>query len=270
MALPSANDTCFVCAAPAESDEHVIPKWLQHRFNLWNERLVVPNGTSIPYRQLTIRACKRCNSSVFGQLEARVENNTASEDDVWCWANKIHYGLGFKEQFMEWDRKNPGKKISEVISSHDPLGTERAFLRTVNGDFTTDPKPFGSVFRFEFKSSQRFVFTHFLPSSSICIGLGMVGYVIFIRDGQTIKLNKGTQEQFEVLSAKGRVEDMLFFYANCVENFARQKMGHTIMFSNKTLVKLGPTVVHEEEPFDKERFRAICAHLGLHWVEESK
>src|ERR1700730_12701608 len=58
--------TCFLCSAPLRSknrsDEHVFPKWLQNRFNLWNQRLDLINLTSIPYRQFTIPCCKTCNN----------------------------------------------------------------------------------------------------------------------------------------------------------------------------------------------------------------
>lgn len=262
------NDTCFVCTDPAETVEHVIPKWLQHRFNLWDEMLTIPNGTDIPYRMLTIPMCHVCNSEIFAPLEKRIENNSCSESDIWKWANKIHYGLCFKERFLAWDRKNPIKKISEVITSHDPLGLERSFLYSVSNKFKTNPDPFGSVFCFRFRSTQRFVFAHLLDSSSICIGLGDVGYVVFIRDGQTLRSHAQTVRHQKELEAKGRVEDMLFFYANSVENFTRQKMGHDIILSDKWLIKAGTTKIHSEEPFDKERFRLICAQLGLHWVEE--
>ena len=76
------SKTCFVCSGPANTREHVIPTWLQHRFDLWNQTLTLPNGTTIPYRYLTIPACATCNGDVFGQLEQRVENNTASDSDL--------------------------------------------------------------------------------------------------------------------------------------------------------------------------------------------
>jgi hypothetical protein len=49
-------DTCFVCGGKATTVEHVIPSWLQRRFNLWNQHLVLPNGSAIPYRQLRVPA----------------------------------------------------------------------------------------------------------------------------------------------------------------------------------------------------------------------
>jgi hypothetical protein len=102
------RDTCFICAQPATTAEHVIPRWLQQRFDLYGQRLELPNHTTIPYSQLTIPACARCNTGIYGPLEERVSRNAASLSDLWKWANKVHYGLAFKDRFLEWDRRNPG------------------------------------------------------------------------------------------------------------------------------------------------------------------
>ena len=59
------RSTCFLCSAPLRaknrSDEHVFPKWLLQRFNLWDLKLSLLNGTDISYKQLTIPCCKTCN-----------------------------------------------------------------------------------------------------------------------------------------------------------------------------------------------------------------
>ena len=74
---PVGLDKCFLCgtsltAADVNSAEHVLPKWLQHRFNLWNEELVLTNRTSIPYRQATIPCCTACNNGSLGNLESEI------------------------------------------------------------------------------------------------------------------------------------------------------------------------------------------------------
>src|SRR5262249_35334617 len=71
---PYEKETCFLCACALNnanrSDEHVIPRWLQREFNLWDQRLTLLNDTDIPYRQLTIPCCTRCNNETFAPLEA--------------------------------------------------------------------------------------------------------------------------------------------------------------------------------------------------------
>jgi hypothetical protein len=62
-----SRDTCFLCRCELtqlnRTDEHVIPRWVQGCFDLWNDILELVNGMTIPYRQLTIPCCFTCNSS---------------------------------------------------------------------------------------------------------------------------------------------------------------------------------------------------------------
>lgn len=204
-AIPENAETCFVCGRRATTREHVFPKWLQHRFELWDQRLSLPNKTTIQYRQLVVPACASCNNVVYGALEGRIESGSATDGDVWRWANKIHYALGYKDRFFEWDRKHAGRKIGDVIRPDDPLERSRHFLHAVSGDFQVDPDPFGSVFRFDFHRDQRFAFAHLIDSNSMSVSLGPVGYVVFVTDGQALKRDLGTHDSYGELAPRGRV-----------------------------------------------------------------
>ncbi|OGU63928.1 MAG: hypothetical protein A2499_08895 [Stygiobacter sp. RIFOXYC12_FULL_38_8] len=264
------RDTCFICGRKAETVEHVIPKWLQHRYNLWDEHLLLPNKTSIPYRNVLVPSCAKCNNEVYGSLENRVSSGIATESDIWKWANKIHYALGYKDRFLAWDRANPNYKIGDIISSNDPIERDRHFLHCVSGDFHTDPDPFGSVFKFEFAKFSEFAFAHIIHSQSISVCLGNIGYVIFVTDGQALKRDVGLTQYYNSFPKPVKREDMLFFHANCIEMLARHELGQDIMMSNNFLVRVGKTVVHHVEPPNKERFRSICRSLGLQWVDSDE
>jgi hypothetical protein len=257
------RDSCFVCTRQASTFEHVIPKWLLHRFDLWDQALTLPNGTSIP-------ACARCNNEVFGALEWRVQSEAASESDIWKWANKIHYGLSHKDRFLAWDRANSSCRIGDVVQRDDPLELSRHFLQCVAGDFRTDPDPFGSVFTFRFASPQGFRFAHFIASSSLCLCTGTSGYVVFVEDGQALKRDVGLRPALRAVPDPPRVEDMLFFYAQCLEQATRHALGVNFLMTRGLLIRTGRTVVHSVEPPDKQRFRFLCRTLGLDWRDSDE
>lgn len=259
--------TCFICDRDATTVEHVIPGWLQRRFNLWDQLLSLPNRSTIPYRQLVVPACHRCNVEVFGALERKIEADQATDSEIWLWANKIHYGLTHKDRFLAWDRKNRSISIGDVSAQCDLLERSRHFLHCVSGDFKTDPDPFGSVFVFRFPNEQDFKFAHFVESRSICVCVGKVGYVVFVEDGQAVKRGRPTETVLASLPRPPRVEDMLWFYAQCIEQLARHTLGFDILMSPGFIARLGGTVVHEIRPIDKDRFRATCSALGLRWID---
>ena len=74
---PFGREFCFLCgvelAPDRNTDEHVIPRWIQERYELWTQRLTLLNHTTIPYRQLTIPCCATCNNQHLGKIEMQVQ-----------------------------------------------------------------------------------------------------------------------------------------------------------------------------------------------------
>lgn len=71
-AMTFDNDHCFLCGSPLSQDgtaEHVFPKWLLEKYDLWDRKLTLLNGTTIAYRQLTVPCCQKCNNKYLSSLE---------------------------------------------------------------------------------------------------------------------------------------------------------------------------------------------------------
>lgn len=66
-----ATDCCFVCGAARGSktfnDEHVIPRWVLGRYNLFDTKINLPNGHTHSYGTYKMPCCKECNS-LLGEL----------------------------------------------------------------------------------------------------------------------------------------------------------------------------------------------------------
>ncbi len=253
--------SCFVCSSPAETDEHIFPKWLQNKYSLWDQTIGLPNETKIPYRQLKIPCCKRCNNEVLSQIETRVENGSASEQDLWKWAAKIHYGLLRKDDFLEWDRKNPGYKIGEIIRKDDPLELDRHLIHSIHGEFQTYPDPFGSVFIFEFSEEESYHFVHLLNPAGICICLGKIGYVVFINDTGSLRRQPSMQNKFANEVKNTHLGKMLNFFANSWVHLYRHRVSYPIVLTKEFIAVLGTSTLLEEVPFDDEMFRDLWQYI---------
>lgn len=116
--LSTDDKSCFLCGLEARdlTSEHVIPKWLQQRHNIWNEKLNLLNGTSIPYRSLKIPCCRACNSGPLARLEKDVasavrDGYSASSDldsrSWYLWLGKIFFGILRREIALSHDRSSP-------------------------------------------------------------------------------------------------------------------------------------------------------------------
>ncbi len=67
------GDCCFVCGArPGNvpfNDEHVIPRWILRRYNLFDRMINLPNGTSLRYDRYTVPCCEACNTLIGRMIE---------------------------------------------------------------------------------------------------------------------------------------------------------------------------------------------------------
>jgi hypothetical protein len=150
---------CAFCGKDAETEEHVIPKWLQKHFDLFDQRLALWNGTTIPYRQTVMPACLACNRDRFAPLEMRVRDGRASRRDYYLWALKITYGLGHRDTSLLLDRSRPqaGPLLPDEIAKDIEELARHAFQGVDRTEFRFSPEPFGSVILMD-TDSDEFVF----------------------------------------------------------------------------------------------------------------
>lgn len=132
---------CFLCKRAVDvTDEHVFPKWLQNRFNLWDKSVILKNSSLIRYRELKIPCCSECNTKHLSKIETVVSSLLEKEDisgmiteseSLFIWLYKIMFGINYKEIFLSSDRRQPNSpKIvtDESLLSRD---TYNLFLRFV-------------------------------------------------------------------------------------------------------------------------------------------
>ena len=192
------SDTqCFLCGQALKetnSREHVFPKWLLSRFNLWDQMVTLLNRTQIPYRYLTIPCCPTCNNEHLARLEQAVEStfrkgpkHLSAIDKLllYQWTGKIFYGLLFRELSLDLDRARPE---FGVITSPDLMEDYRAlhgFLQSIRipiqfGNFFP-----GSVFVLEIETVPDvgdFDYSDSFIGMTFCIRMGNVGLIACLKD----------------------------------------------------------------------------------------
>ncbi len=197
------RSTCFLCCCPLRSknrsDEHVFPKWLLERFNLWNQRLTLLNKTEIPYKQLTIPCCKKCNNEHLSQIESLMRAAAAQGPNavaklnpvvVYLWLGKIFYGLLYREYLLREDRKRrsgsiiPRAALQEMHLHHYYL---QGASRRIEFPFGIP----GSVFIFGTlepdATELQFDFLDHKPGLCLAIRMGSVGLVCSFQDGGILR-----------------------------------------------------------------------------------
>jgi hypothetical protein len=125
------GDCCFMCGATPKdkefNEEHVIPKWILRKLDIYKLSITLPNDSEVRYSQYTIPCCKECNSflglaveedirtAVDGGLES--VNNYILKNGPWkifLWLSLIFFKTHLKDSYLRdhLDRRKGDDKIS--------------------------------------------------------------------------------------------------------------------------------------------------------------
>ncbi|NOU52601.1 hypothetical protein HG263_19030 [Pseudoalteromonas sp. JBTF-M23] len=137
---------CIFSGEQADTKEHVVPAWLQRKMNLSNQKVNLPNGTCLKYKQVVVPATKEHNEK-FAEIEGRIANGIYDPLEVYLWALKIHIGFIFRDSTLKSDIKNPESGfILEVGDYESEIRLFRKLYRIWSRGGTINPDSFGSVF----------------------------------------------------------------------------------------------------------------------------
>jgi len=195
----------FVLQGAKNTDEHIFPKWLQNKFNLWDQKITLLNGTIIPYRLLKIPCCNKCNNGHLSQMEIQLSKAVdggydsfikLDQDLIFYWASKILYGLFFKEMSLNIDRRDPIAGTIMSTETMEKFNTLHMLLQGIRFPTQYVPvKPY-SIFIFKMyeygdEDWDESNFNYFDNYLSTVFGMKMndIGFILCIEDS-------GVQSEF--------------------------------------------------------------------------
>jgi hypothetical protein len=164
---------CIFSGEVPDNEEHVLPRWLQSRFNLWTETVTLPNATQLQYKFAKVPV-RSSDNTRFGDIENSISRGQFEPQEVYLWALKIHTGMLFRDSTLSLDRSDPS---SGTILDVDDFATEIRIFRWLykiwDSGGTISPNPFGSVFVFDALTPKpEFDFIHNLVSGTVAFQLG--------------------------------------------------------------------------------------------------
>ena len=217
---------CFLCGTDQNlSNEHLVPRWVQRRFNLFNKRFSLPNGLSTEYGRHKVPACIECNGTYLSQLENIIRTAVVAGFDaclaldnkyIFLWMAKIALGNRFRQATM---RSNPADPLSAPLFSKADLEATyavRMMLQAVRGRAVIyrKPSPFSAfvVRIYDLPGAPSFGYMDF-GSGVSAIRLGPIGFVVASEDfgmadfqyGDWLEMAEHAPlhiEQFEELAAR--------------------------------------------------------------------
>jgi hypothetical protein len=189
-------DYCFLCGKKLKikTAEHVFPKWLMNKFELWDQKITLLNKTKIYYRNLTIPCCEECNNMYLSKIEKKIKdiynegfNKLLGEDEllIYQWIGKIYYGLLFRELSLLIDRKNPamGNIMNKELLYE--FKTFHGFLQSIRIPLLFEDFTPWSIFILKLHIDNRldpFDYRDSFPCMTFSIRMGNIGIIACLED----------------------------------------------------------------------------------------
>ncbi|MEZ0487300.1 hypothetical protein [Fibrella aquatica] len=201
-------DKCFLCGClltdETKTEEHVIPKWLQNRFNLWDQKIFLLNGTLLPYRQITIPCCFNCNNIHLKPFEDKVHEafkigyeafRELDKNILFLWLGKIYFGIIYRELFLRIDRSNPEKGTITSTGYLKSFYSHFLFLQGIRKKHSFQNFFPASIFLFKTQKPKRIEeqwdFIDNQQSLFISIRMGEIGIIAILQDCGATKQLEG-------------------------------------------------------------------------------
>ncbi len=252
---------CIFCNSPAEK-EHVFPKWLLRDKALYNQRLNLLNGTSIPYRQATIPLCFACNNIILSKIEKKIKNGNATALEYYLWSLKIYVGILFKETTLLLNRK---LKNNTTILKKEEIAFELTIAKNIfsiyknKGSFY--PNPPGSIIRVPRTGENRYFDCSNILLTPI-LGIALPNEFIFSLPFDKGRMAKATDikkisKDMDELMFRFLIADMGYLEFRWGEGFPSLTVNNIIHVSSENYLEQPP------RPFKDKEFKVFLKILKI-------
>ncbi|ROT95378.1 hypothetical protein EB810_09815 [Altererythrobacter sp. FM1] len=192
---------CFICgrtrAEAAFNDEHIVPNWVLHAFDLHKLKITLPNGTPTLYGNYTIPCCERCNSEMSRALESdmsalvkagpgAIQDHVAAHGGLlpYTWMALIFLKLHLNDRRMRMhlDRRKGDATISaDYVWEH--MHHVHAVARAFHIDADVELNAMGSMFVFPVDGGDCDFDLHtFTEAQTLYLQLGQTGMIAVFDD----------------------------------------------------------------------------------------
>lgn len=188
---------CMFSGDQTSNEEHILPRWMQRRFKLENETYTLPNGATLRYKHAKVPVAGNHNAR-FGKIEHALSCGTATAQEIYLWAFKIHIGLIFRNSNLKVDIKSlSASNFWELKDFGNEIWLFRQLYATWSTGGSIYPNPFGTVLEMKALPSQlNFDFIHNMKSGTLLFQLDDKVIFIVLYD-QGIAANSNIATQFE-------------------------------------------------------------------------
>ncbi len=275
---------CFLCGEKLNNEnrtmEHIFPKWLQHKHELWNQKIRLTNGKNLYYRKLTIPCCKACNGGPMSRMEETVkkafekgydEFEKLDDEIIFKWLTKIYYGMIFKNLSLKVDVRDRNSITIVTPKLLERYKMVHELLQSIRHNVNYEGK-FFSLFKFKVHNDangnheQEFHFSDDLNDYVLSLRSGDIGLIICIGDDGIVResfdkfvasYNEVTLHTIQYLEMVGRV-----FYRR---SLLLTEPSYMFVSNGDKVTLMSMMNSYENEYFAEENNKILASSIARQW-----
>jgi len=197
------NDTCFVCGVERSdasfNDEHVIPRWVLKRYELFGKEITLPNEKKFRYGKYKIPCCKSCNSLLGNNIEKKIAEGfdgdyydalnffNDNKEIIFIWICLLYIKTHLKDRAFKYDFKSD-KKIGDNYDWEE-LHHIHCMARSIYTNVNIEKSVYGSMFIYpcaELDEGELFDYIDLYGTGTILIRLGNFFIIGVIDDSKLV------------------------------------------------------------------------------------
>lgn len=197
------KDTCFVCgierAEASFNDEHVIPRWVLKRYELFGKEITLPNDKKFRYGKYKIPCCESCNSFLGENIEKKVAEGLDGDFNkvlsffngnkglVFNWICLLYIKTHLKDKMFQYDFQSD-KKIGDDYDWED-LHHFHCMARSIYTGVKIEESVYGSMFIYpcaEFDEGERYDYIDLYGTGTVLIRLGDFFIICVMNDSKLV------------------------------------------------------------------------------------
>ncbi|MDN5114174.1 hypothetical protein AB0W31_07510 [Aliarcobacter butzleri] len=197
------EETCFICGIKKNdtdfNDEHVIPRWILKRYQLFEKKISLANGKQIKYGNYKIPCCKKCNSFLGEEIENKIAEGFGKniEDSikffnknrklVFTWISLLYIKTHLKDKAFKFDFLS-NRKISDDYN-WDELHHIHCIARSIYTNIFIEESVYGSMFIFpcsDFIDGEKYDYIDLYGTGTVLLRLGDFFIICVINDSKLV------------------------------------------------------------------------------------
>jgi hypothetical protein len=267
---------CLICGAfPHDkqfNDEHIVPRWLLKRYNLFDKTVILPTGEHRHYRSYTVPCCVECNSLLGVQVETPVSQllDGKFEDVVqrldeanlrllFTWLSLLFFKVHLKDRTV---RVHKDRRLGhEVIGDIYDWGDMHHLHAVARSPFTKAslmPEAIGSLQIFEIDgalTSDGYDYLDFTFDQTLICRLGRIGIVATLNDSTAAE--SAWSERLDLIEgpiSELQLREVGAMFAVANRNLISRPTFMTLVHDKTTVIIAGTRPPLKLKEFDPEGF----------------